>query len=309
MINLTLDGKAVVAEEGKTILQVATENRVDIPTLCYHPALEPFGACRLCIVEIISKGTRRLVTSCTHPVEEGLEVNTASKEVIETRKWLLEALLARCPNVEIIQRLAHDYGIERPRFKLDDEKCILCGLCVRICEERMGRSAINFVGRGIDRKVDTPFHIQTEDCMACGACAFVCPTGAIKLEDITKFTKHKPIPIPSEFDQGLSERSPIYIPYPQGVPNIPVIDRDRCVHFLTGECEICKEVCPAGAIDYGQEDEIIEIDVGSIILAPGYQPYDPAIYDTYQYGRFPNVVTSLEFERILSASGPFGGHL
>ena len=306
MINLIIDGKTVTAEEGKTILEVAKENRIYIPTLCYHPALEPFGACRLCTVEIISKGRKRLTTSCTYPVEEGLEIYTASKDVIETRKWLLDLLLARCSNVETIQKLALDYGIERPRFKLEDEKCILCGLCVRICEERMGRSAINFVGRGIDRKVDTPFHIQTEDCMACGACASVCPTGAIKLEDISK---NKPIPIPSEFDEGLISRSPIYVPYPQGVPNVPVIDRDNCVHFLTGECGTCHDLCPAGAINYDQEDEIAEIDVGAIILCPGFDEFDPSPLFNYGYRRYPNVVTSIEFERMLSASGPFQGEL
>ncbi|MCK5589716.1 MAG: (2Fe-2S)-binding protein, partial [Dehalococcoidales bacterium] len=306
MLNLTIDGKAVTGDEGKTILQVAQENRIDIPTLCYHPALEPFGACRLCTVEIVNKGRKRLVTSCNYPVEEGLEVHTASEDVIETRKWILETLLARCPSVEIIQKLARDYGIEKPRFKLEDERCILCGLCVRICEERMGRSAINFVGRGIDRKVDTPFHIQTEDCMACGACVFVCPTGAITLEDIAKY---KPIPILSEFDEGLISRSPIHTPYPQAVPNVPVIDRDKCVHFISGECGICRDICPAGAINYEQEDEIVEIEVGSIILAPGFDKFEAQLKPEYGYGRFPNVVTSIQFERMLCASGPFQGHL
>ena len=306
MLNLTIDGKVIAAQEGKTILEIAQQNRINIPTLCYHPALEPFGACRLCTVEIVSNGKKRLVTSCNYPVEEGLEVHTTSEDVIETRKWILEALLARCPSVEIIQKLAHDYGIEKPRFKLDDERCILCGLCVRICEERMGRSVINFVGRGINRKVDTPFHIQTEDCMACGACAFVCPTGAITLEDIAK---HKPIPILSEFDEGLTLRSPIYTPYTQAVPNVPVIDRDKCVHFITGECGICRDLCPAGAINFEQEDEIVEIEVGSIILAPGFDEFEAELKPEYGYGRFPNVVSSIQFERMLCASGPFQGHL
>ncbi|MFC2039321.1 2Fe-2S iron-sulfur cluster-binding protein, partial [Chloroflexota bacterium] len=218
MVSLTIDGKTVAADEGKTLLEVARANSIDIPTLCYHPALEPFGACRLCIVEIAIGGRKRLVASCNYPVEEGLEVHTASEGVIEARKWLLEVLLARCPNVEIIQNLARDYGIEEPRFVLEDEKCIMCGLCVRMCGERMGRSAINFVGRGVDRKIDTPFHIQTEDCVACGACISVCPTGAIDFEEVTK---HKPLPILSEFDQGLATRHPIYVPYAQAFPNVP----------------------------------------------------------------------------------------
>jgi len=209
-----------------TILEAAKSVGINIPTLCYHPALTPFGACRICSVEITQRGRSRIVTSCVYPVEEGLVVKTRSDKVIRERRVLIELMLARAPKAKVIQDLAHEYGIEKTRFKVEDEDnlCILCGLCARICEERMGRSAISFVGRGINRKIDTPFHIQTEECMACGACAFVCPTGAIKLEDITRY---KALPILSESDQGLSLRSPIHIPYPQGVPNIPALDRDK----------------------------------------------------------------------------------
>lgn len=307
-ITLEIDGREVKAREGMTILEACRGAGINIPTLCYHPALTPFGACRICSVEIVQRGRSRIVTSCVYPVEEGLVVKTKSDRVIRDRKMLIELMLAHAPKAEVIQELAHEYGVEKTRFKIEDEKnlCILCGLCARICEERMGKSAINFVGRGVNRKVDTPFHIQTEDCMACGACAFVCPTGAIKLEDITRY---KPLPIPLEFDQGLSSRSPIYIPYPQGVPNVPVIDRDKCVHFLTGECGICQEVCQARAINYEQEDEIVEIDAGAIILAPGFDEFDPSPLFNYGYRRYPNVVTSIEFERMLSASGPFQGEL
>ena len=304
MVTFTIDGKIVEAEEGKTVLQVARENNIEIPTLCYHEALEPYGACRLCLVEVTAGGRTRLVSSCTYPVEQGIEVRTNSEEVIEARKMNVELLLAKCPNVEVIQNLAKDFGIEKPRFKLDDDDCILCGLCVRICEERMGVSAISLTGRGIDVKVDTPFHIHSDICMACGACAFICPTGAIKLEDITK---HKPIPIPSEFNMGLSSRTPIHIPYPQAVPNVPVIDRENCVHFLTGECKTCEAFCPTGAIKYDQEDELVELNVASVILAPGYETVPAAAAGEYGYGRYENVITSQEFERYLSASGPTSG--
>ena len=307
-ITLEIDGREVKARKGMTILEAARDAGINIPTLCYHPALTPFGACRICSVEIVQRGRSRIVTSCVYPVEEGLVVKTKSDRVIRDRRVLVELMLAHAPKAEVIQDLAHEYGVEGTRFKIEDEEnlCILCGLCARICEERMGRSAINFVGRGVNRKVDTPFHIQTEDCMACGACASICPTGAIKLEDIAK---HKPIPILSEFDENLISRSPIYVPYPQGVPNVPVIDRDKCVHFLTGECGICQEVCQAGAINYDQEDEIVEIDVGSIILSPGFDEFDPSPFFNYGYKKYPNVVTSIEFERMLSASGPYQGEL
>jgi len=305
MVTFTLNGKAVQGEEGQSILQIAEEYGVEIPTLCYHKALEPAGMCRLCTVEVHDGRRTSFVTACTYPVQEGIEVYTDTKAVHEGRKLMVELLLARCPNVPIIKELAERYDIKEPRFEKEEEDCILCGLCTRICE-RMGNSAIGMTGRGVDTKVDTPFHIQTEVCMACGACASVCPTGHIKLEDITK---HAITPISSEFDMGLRGRKPIHVAYPQAVPNTPAIDRSVCVHFRTGGCKICAEFCKAEAIDYTQEDETIELNVGSIILANGFEPYDPATYDTYQYGRFPNVLTSLEFERILSASGPYAGHL
>jgi len=306
-ISLEVDGRVLKAKEDMTVLEVARDAGINIPTLCYHEALAPFGACRLCTVEIISRGRSKLLTACTYPAEEGLVVKTDSPEVMKARKMVIELMLARCPNVKIIQDLAHEYGIEKPRLKkLKDEDCILCGLCTRICEERMGVSAINFVGRGIYREVDTPFRRPSDACITCGACAFICPTGAIKLEDISR---NKPIPIPSEFDMGLRSRSPIYVPYPQGVPNIPVIDRDNCVHYVTGACKICETVCKAGAIKYDQEDEIIELDAGAIILAPGYELFNPEVKGELGYGRFPNVITSLEFERVLSASGPFSGEI
>jgi heterodisulfide reductase subunit A2 len=305
MITFKMNGKTVQGEEGQYILQVAQKYGVEIPTLCYHKALEPAGMCRLCTVEIFDGRRTRFVTSCNYPIWEGMEVRTDTEAVHKGRKLLVEMLLARCPEVPILRELARKYGIEEPRFKKENDDCILCGLCTRICE-RMGNAAISLTGRGTEMKVDTPFHIQTEFCMGCGACASVCPTGHIKLEDIAK---HEVKRIPSEYDMGLKGRKPIYVPYAQAIPNTPAIDRSMCIHFKTGGCKICAEFCGVGAIDHSQKDEIIELDVGAIILAPGFQPFDPSKYDTYSYARLPNVVTSMEFERILSASGPTMGHL
>ena len=208
IITLKIDGKQVEAEKDSTILEAAGKNSIEIPTLCYHPALEPQGVCRLCTVEVIDGKRKRLVTACNYPVREGIEVNTKTDEVEKARKVIIELLLARCPNVEEIKTLARKYGIKKARFKLSDDNCILCGLCVRMCEQRMGRSAISLVGRGIELRVDTPFGILSDVCMACGACESICPTGAI---DLKKITKHKVKPIPSEFNEGLVKRSPIYI--------------------------------------------------------------------------------------------------
>jgi heterodisulfide reductase subunit A len=108
---------------------------------------------------------------------------------------------------------------------------------------------------------------------------------------------------------GLKGRKPVYVPYAQAVPNTPAIDRDVCAHFKTGGCQVCTEFCGVDAIDHTMEDEIVELNVGSIILAPGFEPFDPSKYDAYNYANHPNVITSMEMERILSASGPTDGHL
>ena len=309
MINFKLNGKKVQGEEGQYILQVAEKYGVEIPTLCHHKALEPAGMCRLCTVELFDGRRTRFVTACNYPIWEGMEVKTNTKAVHEGRKLNVELLLARCPDVPIIKDLAAQYNLKESRFKIKDDTCILCGLCTRICE-RMGNNAISLTGRGVEMKVDTPFHIQTDVCMACGACAFVCPTGHITVDKIREnITQHSVVRIPSEYDAGLKGRKPIYVPYAQAVPNTPAIDRTKCVHFKTEGCKICADFCPVGAIDHSQKEEIIELDVGSIVLAPGFEAFDPSQFDTYAYAKLPNVVTSLEFERILSATGPFSGHL
>jgi heterodisulfide reductase subunit A len=309
MITFKLNGKKVQGEEGEYILQVAEKYGVAIPTLCHHKALDPAGMCRICTVELFDGRRTRFVTACNYPIWEGMEVKTDTEAVYEGRKLIVELLLARCPEATLIRDLAAQYGIEEPRFIKEDDTCILCGLCTRICE-KMGSSAISLTGRGIDMKVDTPFGFQSDVCLACGACAFVCPTGHITLDKIqAEVSKHDLKKIPSEYDMGLAGRKPIYVPYAQAVPNMPVIDRTKCVHYKTGGCKICTEFCLVNAIDHMQEDEIVELDVGSIIIAPGTQTFDPAVHDTYGYKKHPNIVTSLEFERMLSASGPYGGHL
>jgi len=309
MISFKLNGKKVKGEEGQYILQVAEKYGVKIPTLCHHKALEPVGKCRLCTVELFDGRRTRFVTACNYPIWKGMEVFTDTEAVHQGRKLNVELLLARCPEVPILKELAEEYGIDEPRFKKEDDTCILCGLCTRICE-RMGNSAISLTGRGVNMKVDTPFHRQTEVCMACGACASICPTGHITLDKIREeVTKHSVDPIPSEYDMGLKGRKPVFVPYAQAVPNIPVIDREMCAYFKTGGCKICTEFCGVDAIDHSQEDEFIELNVGSIVLAPGFEPFDPSRFETYSYAKHPNVVTSMEFERILSASGPTMGHL
>jgi len=188
-ISLQINGKEVVAEAGESILDVAKRIGIEIPTLCYHPLVEPFGACRLCSVKITKRGRSKVVTACNYPVEDGLIVETNSPEILGIRKMLIEFLLARCPTVKVLQDLAEEYGVGEPRFPKEEETCILCGLCTRICDERVGVSAINFVERGVDRDregpLDAPLGVDlSETCIGCGACAYVCPTGTIKLGDV-----------------------------------------------------------------------------------------------------------------------------
>jgi len=185
MITITIDGQETQVEQDTTALEAAQMLGIHIPTLCYHPALASYGACRLCLVEVKRGHRSDVVTSCNYPIrQEGLVVETHSERVLRDRKVVAELLLARCPDVPVIQNLATELGVERSRFSLQENDCILCGLCVRVCEEIVGASAISFVGRGQDRKVMTPFQEASDVCQGCGACAYVCPTGAIKIEDI-----------------------------------------------------------------------------------------------------------------------------
>ncbi len=305
-IHITLDGRSVECRGGQTVLEAARQNGLDIPTLCHHPALEAYGGCRLCVVEVAQGGRGRIVTSCNYEVRENLSVQTESERVLRSRRMTLELLLSRCPEAEVLRTLASRYGVERPRFPAEEEDCILCGLCVRICRERMGVGVADFVGRGAEIRVDTPYHRGSEVCISCGACESVCPTGSIRLKTVYE---RPPLRQRSEFDMGLRGRPSIYIPFPQALPNAPVIDRSNCVHFQTGACGICAEVCPAKAIDYGQEDRIVEIQTGAVVLAPGFCLYRAEDKPEYRYSTLPNVVTSLQFERILSASGPTMGRV
>ena len=304
MIDLTINDQSLKVEEGTTILQAAEAAGIKIPTLCYHKALSWYGACRICLVEISTNGSPEIQASCQYQVQPGMVVRTDSERVIRTRKIMVELLLARCPNSKKIRELADELGIKETRFPKRDEDCLLCGLCVRMCHERMGRSTIGFAKRGIAREVVPPFEERSEVCLGCGSCEFVCPTEGIKLEDICK----KEIkPITSEFDEKLSQRSVIHIPFPQAIPNKAVVDRENCVHFLNEKCEVCKEFCEADAIDFSQKEQLLDLEVGALILAPGFEEFDATLKGEFGYGVYPNVVNSIEFERILSASGPYKG--
>ena len=308
MVKVDIDGDIFEVDEGKTVLEAAGENSIEIPTLCSNKALPPYGACRLCVVEVMGPKGSRLEASCTFPVSDGLKVITDSERVRKSRKMTIELLLSRCPEETVLLNLAREYGIGKPRFREKDDNCIFCGLCVRMCE-RMGIQAINFTGRGMDRELGTPYLETSDVCISCGACASICPTSRFTRKKVERISGKKPISIPSEFNQGLNPRPSVYIPFPQAVPKIPVIDKERCVYYQTGNCKTCEEFCEAGAITYDQEDELLDLGVGVIVVATGFDLYDPSVNPKYGYGTHDNVITGMEFERICSASGPTEGRI
>lgn len=306
MIKLTINNQDIQVEEGTTILEAAQKIGIKIPTFCYNEALTPYGACRLCCVEVTQGKITDIKASCLLKAQQGMIIKTDTKRLIKGRRIMAELLLARCPNSEKIQKIASDLGVTELRLTKKFEDCALCGMCVRICHERMGIGVIGFIYRGSKRKINTPFEEYSDICRTCGACTFICPTDAINLKD---FTKNEPLPILDDFNSGLSTRSVIHIQYPQAVPNWPIIESEHCIHLQSDQCGICKDSCVADAIDFKQIEEEKELNIGSIILTPGCDKFDAKIKSEYGYSRFKNVITSIELERILSASGPFQGHV
>jgi NADH dehydrogenase/NADH:ubiquinone oxidoreductase subunit G len=175
MIELKINGLPVTVEDGATLLEAAQFLGFPIPTLCHLEGLSPYGACRLCLVEIGEGDRTKLVSSCTYPAEQGLVVRTASARVLRARKMMIELLLASCPQSKVIQDLASAHGVNQQRFKQEHEDCILCGLCVRMCKEQMVAGAIGFRGRGERRTLGTPFDVKSDKCRLCGGCMYVCP--------------------------------------------------------------------------------------------------------------------------------------
>jgi bidirectional [NiFe] hydrogenase diaphorase subunit len=180
MVTMKLNGLEVKVEKGSTLLEAAQFYGFPIPTLCHMEGLSPYGACRLCVVEIGTGDNTKLVTSCTYTVEENLNVRTSSQRVLRARKMIIELLLASCPQSKIIQDIASAHQVSQQRFRQEHEDCILCGRCVRMCEEQMMGKAIGFRGRGENRSIGTPFDMKSEECRLCGGCIYVCPACGLR---------------------------------------------------------------------------------------------------------------------------------
>ncbi len=186
MPTVTIDDKPIEARQGETILQVARKGGIWIPTLCHHEAVEPYGACRLCMVEIDRGRWWKVVTACNFPIRGDLTVRVNSERALRARRGVMELLLARCPESPKLKELAARMGVlgtPYPHVTEAQRNCILCGLCVQVCADVIGASAIAPAGRGVERTIAAPFRLASEDCIGCGACAAVCPVGTIVVRE------------------------------------------------------------------------------------------------------------------------------
>ncbi len=179
-ILLQIDGKEVEAKEGMTVLQAAQSAGISIPTLCHHEKLEPFGGCRICIVEVEVGGWTRHVVSCVYPVAENLVIKTRSEKIDKIRKMILELLLAHAPDSPELLDLAQEYGADKDRFEKEASFCIHCGLCVRYCAEVKKKNAVGFVDRGTRREISFIPEIASKECWNCKECFPLCPTSALQ---------------------------------------------------------------------------------------------------------------------------------
>lgn len=187
MINFTVDGRPAKAERGRMLLPIIKEMGIDIPTLCHLDGVSPYGACRLCLVEVKERGRTKVTTSCNYTIHaDGTEVFTDTERVKKLRRNVAELILARNPESEVVQKLAGKLGVKEVRYPLEkgNGKCVLCGICVRVCSEVVGVHALTFSGRGASRRLGTPFDEPSSTCIGCGACYTACPTGAIDMKEV-----------------------------------------------------------------------------------------------------------------------------
>lgn len=173
---LQIDGKDVTASTGMTVLQAAQQAGINIPTLCHHAQLEDYGGCRLCMVEVETRGRTNYVVSCLYPAEKGLVVRTRSEKVDKIRRVIIEELMAHAPDAPELVKLAQEYGADRNRFEKEASFCVLCGLCVRYCAEVKQKHAVGFIENGPAREISFIPELAAKECWNCQECFAICPT-------------------------------------------------------------------------------------------------------------------------------------
>ncbi len=277
-VALKINNRKITAEAGTTVLQVARDNGIFIPTLCHNDGVAPYGGCRLCIVEIVDGKHTTVHPSCSYPVREEIRVRTETERINNVRRTIISFLMnKKKERSEAVQQMTEDYGVGEPttRQMVENENCIRCGLCVRACREIVGRSAICFIGQGYERKVGTPFDEKSSDCIGCGTCEFICPTGCVEMEDILapepvrKLKKWKtelqlrvckecnnpffPALALDRFRDGNLFATPEFLDVCPSCRMPPTVDEDLCT-----ACNGCIIVCPMGAaqfIEHGDDQK------------------------------------------------------
>ena len=299
-VTIKVDGKALQVESDKYVLDVCRDQGLDIPAPCRYPYLDPRPVCKLCQVEVKdpATGQTKLMTSCDLKVREGLEIQTQSAAAVEARKQALINVMSRTAPTELFLRLAKDMGVE-PKFGDESVTCFRCLLCVRLCED-LGPNALSL--KKVKAGETSPVFVDEEKCILCGACSVVCPVGHITLED----EKNRKVLL---HDLRLGPNSAITLTFRQAVPNVPRIHTEDCIRFNGGECEVCATVCPKECIHYDDSDKIEEYEAGAVIMATGFSDFDPAPMKQFGYGRYANVLTAIEFERMNNAASPTGGKI
>jgi NADH dehydrogenase/NADH:ubiquinone oxidoreductase subunit G len=179
-IRLQIDGREVTATKGMSILDAARGAGISIPTLCHHDKLQPYGGCRLCIVEAEADGRTNMVASCVHDAQDGLIVRTRSEKIDRIRKTLLELLMAHAPDSPVLQEMAAEYGADRTRFEPEPAFCVHCGLCVRYCAEVVEKHAVSFIDRGVRKEISFIPEIASKECHDCKQCFPLCPTSYVQ---------------------------------------------------------------------------------------------------------------------------------
>lgn len=174
-INLFINGSKMRVPRGTTVLDAALDYGICIPHLCHVRGLTPIGVCRLCIVEIVKDGKSKVTTSCTLEAEEGMVILAHTEKILKARKNIAEMLVAQAPNARAIQDIAIRCGVKNVRYPFKNDDCVLCGRCVRVCDEVWQSKSLGFVGRGQNRHVALPFDTRPEFCKKCNNCIDICP--------------------------------------------------------------------------------------------------------------------------------------